>query len=134
MQKEIISYNGKKFIRYPESKSRSERVYYSGHFKINGVNKKIRLHVYKYLCEVGEIPIGYHIHHKDHNPLNNEINNLECKNGREHISEHGKNASEELKDIRRNILHTKARPVASLCTHSANPARLCTWPTPKISL
>ena len=36
----------------------------------------------------GEIPDGYVIHHKDHNPENNDINNLECLSNREHCQKH----------------------------------------------
>lgn len=36
----------------------------------------------------GEIPPGYHIHHKDHNPANNDISNLELISRREHAFIH----------------------------------------------
>jgi len=32
----------------------------------------------------GPIPKGYHIHHKDGNPYNNSIDNLECLSPEEH--------------------------------------------------
>ena len=88
MQTETISYRGTNFIRYPESKNRTERVYYSGWVKINGVQKKIRLHVYKYMCEVGEIPKGYHIHHKNEDTLDNKTDNFELLTHKKHISDH----------------------------------------------
>lgn len=90
MQKDIISYKGANFTRYPDGKSRSERVYYSGRVKFNGVSTKMRLHVYKYMCELGEIPKGFHVHHIDENPLNNELSNFELLPGGNHISEHVK--------------------------------------------
>lgn len=34
------------------------------------------------------IPKGYHVHHKDENPLNNSPENLEAKPGGEHLREH----------------------------------------------
>lgn len=34
----------------------------------------------------GEIPKGCHIHHKDSNPANNALSNLECVESREHLS------------------------------------------------
>lgn len=42
----------------------------------------------------GEIPIGFHIHHKDHNKDNNDILNLELKESFKHRSEHGKEHAE----------------------------------------
>ena len=35
-----------------------------------------------------EVPKGYEIHHKDGNPLNNDISNLECVSRSEHFKEH----------------------------------------------
>jgi predicted nucleic acid-binding Zn ribbon protein len=37
---------------------------------------------------LGERPEGHDIHHKDHNPSNNVVTNLEYKNKSKHISEH----------------------------------------------
>lgn len=34
----------------------------------------------------GDIPKGHHIHHKDADPANNQLSNLECLHGKEHIS------------------------------------------------
>ena len=36
----------------------------------------------------GKIPKGYHIHHIDGNPWNNDINNLECLTEKEHNEKH----------------------------------------------
>lgn len=38
----------------------------------------------------GEIPKGFHIHHKDGNKLNNSIENLELVSISEHLSNHAK--------------------------------------------
>lgn len=38
-----------------------------------------------------KVPSGYCIHHKDGNPFNNDIHNLECVSSHIHFSEHGKN-------------------------------------------
>ena len=61
-------------------------VWYS--FKINNKRKSIFLHrlVYKLFC--GDIPKGMHIHHKDKNPLNNSLANLELKEAKQHLREH----------------------------------------------
>ena len=37
-----------------------------------------------------KIPEGYVIHHKDHNPKNNNINNLQLMTAEEHLSHHHK--------------------------------------------
>ncbi len=52
--------------------------------------RKQSLHRYMYECEVGKIPEGYHIHHKDENPYNNTIDNFELIDGSEHLSMHSK--------------------------------------------
>lgn len=41
----------------------------------------------------GPIPKGYHIHHKDFNPGNDAIDNLECLSPGEHRSRHPQNRS-----------------------------------------
>lgn len=61
-------------------------IWYS--FRINNKRKSIFLHrlVYKLFC--GDIPKGMHIHHKDKNPLNNSLANLELKEAKQHLREH----------------------------------------------
>lgn len=61
-------------------------VWYS--FRINNKRKSIFFHrlVYKLFC--GDIPKGMHIHHKDKNPLNNSLANLELKEAKQHLREH----------------------------------------------
>lgn len=44
--------------------------------RVNGKNTS--LHRHKYSKEKGEIPHGFHIHHKDNNCFNNDIENLEA--------------------------------------------------------
>ena len=48
-----------------------------------------RLHRYIWRYYNGEIPDGYHIHHKDKDKTNNEIDNLECIPAFNHLSIHG---------------------------------------------
>lgn len=90
MESESVIYNGIKFIRYPESENRADRLYYrchSGHYK-----KGIRyLHRYVYEQEVGAIPSGHHIHHIDDNQLNNDPSNLECISSEDHAKYHHAN-------------------------------------------
>src|SRR3990167_3485277 len=78
---EQIIFNGKKYNRYPLSKKRELRVYYS---RTGGK----RLHVAIWEKENGNVPVGFQIHHKDKNPLNNNLSNLECLSASEHISSH----------------------------------------------
>lgn len=57
-------------------------------FKINNKRKSVGIHrlVYELFC--GYIPQGMQIHHKDKNPLNNSLNNLELKDAKQHLREH----------------------------------------------
>jgi hypothetical protein len=47
-----------------------------------------RLHQVVYEHFNGKIPDGYHVHHKDHNPVNNDIDNLGVMPASEHLSLH----------------------------------------------
>lgn len=77
--------------------------------KPNGWDAPKRLHVYVWEKHKGTISTGYAIHHKDHNPDNNEIENLEMVKISDHARYHvNLRDKEELKDI----LNEKARPKA----------------------
>lgn len=92
MESEIVTFKGTKFRRYPESKRRSDRVYFTPGIadKKKGVR---RLHEEIWMDANGPIPEGYHVHHADHDPLNNDLSNLVCIQGDEHHRHHA--ASEE---------------------------------------
>ena len=113
MEKEVISYQGRNFTRYPNSENRSDRCYYSGWVKIEQKWHKKRLHWFKYFTEKGEIPKGYDVHHIDGNTLNNEITNLQIIEIFKHRSEHQHNKTAEQKRLRDSILQNIARPKAS---------------------
>lgn len=85
---ESVIFNGIKFRRYPESESRSSRLYYvpDGRHRKNGVG---RLHQEVYKAHNGPIPPGYHVHHADHNALNNDPSNLVLIWGEDHLRHHG---------------------------------------------
>jgi len=54
-----------------------------GYMLISNPRLKIRsmlAHRYVWEAEVGDIPLGYHIHHKDGNKCNNNLTNLELVN------------------------------------------------------
>ena len=57
----------------------------------------------------GEIPKGFEIHHKDFNPLNNEISNLACLPGVLHQKEHAE------RNHRRGVL----KPPTAECRRAA---------------
>ena len=60
---------------------------YDGERYFSKANK--RLHVVKWEFYNGRVPKGFHVHHKDENPQNNEIKNLELIKGTDHLRLHG---------------------------------------------
>ena len=77
-----------------------ERFYLCG-FYFQHSGKRLHRAVWKY--HNGEIPKGYHIHHKDENRSNNSIENLEMIKGSEHLALHG--AEEKNKVNARKNMH-----------------------------
>ena len=73
---------------------------------------RIRMHQYVWACEKGEIPKGYHVHHKDGDKSNNDISNLELLTANEHSQKHWEEKSEEEKQWYRDNMNKKARPAA----------------------
>ena len=55
--------------------------------------KTVRIHRLVYEAFVGDIPKGFHIHHKDGNRQNNRIDNLELLHPAEHASESANHTS-----------------------------------------
>lgn len=62
----------------------------SGYMTLIGANKKIREHVFAFQSHHGFRPEI--VHHKDHNPLNNELTNLEGMCRKEHTRLHAQEA------------------------------------------
>lgn len=87
---ERIECDGAIFSRNPSAKNRSDRVYFKG---ISCLGKEY-LHRYIWRKHNGEIPKGHHIHHKDGDPLNNDIENLECISPAQHREHHGETWSD----------------------------------------
>jgi hypothetical protein len=85
---ETVIFNGIKFRRYPDADTRSARVYYvpSGNHRKAGIG---RLHQEIWKAAHGPIPEGYHVHHADHDPLNNDLSNLVLLDADEHLKHHG---------------------------------------------
>ena len=75
------TFNGKEYKLYPREK------YFSRGCK--------RMHSVVWEQSNGKVPKGFHIHHKDENTWNNSIDNLECIEGKEHLSEHGRKRFQE---------------------------------------
>jgi hypothetical protein len=90
---EVITYKGIRFRRYPDSPNWAEKSYYTPGIadKQRGVR---RLHEEIWIDAHGPIPDGCHIHHDDHDPLNNDLGNLVCLTSEEHAAEHEESWSE----------------------------------------
>lgn len=86
MGSERITFNGVTYYRYPDSPSRSKRVYYQRQGK--------NLHRAIWMAAHGEIPPGHEIHHADGDPLNNELDNLVLMD----ISEHRRLSADARRD------------------------------------
>ena len=98
---ELIVFRGVTFRRYPDSKNWADSVYYTpgGTDRARGVR---RLHEEIWMAHHGrQIPEGHHIHHQDHNPLNNDPSNLACLTEAEHAEHHA--------DERRGVCSPSAR-------------------------
>lgn len=66
----------------------SESTDSSGYLQV-GINGKMKLvHILVYKTFIGEIPKGYDVHHKDHNKLNNFVENLCLIEHKKHSLEH----------------------------------------------
>lgn len=78
--------------------------------KPKGSKRPIRLHQYVWEYYNGPIPEGYQVHHKDFNPDNNEIENLELLSKAEHLKYH---AGLQDKAWLRNNLLQNAIPAAA---------------------
>lgn len=72
-----------------------------------------RLHRYIWRYFNGDIPNGYHIHHKDEDKSHNDIENLECLPRYNHLSLHGHERFEKDRDAMIKNLNVNARPKAS---------------------
>ena len=75
---------------------------------ING--KRKRLHVYVWELYNGKVENGKHIHHKDGNKNNNDIDNLEQISSSEHSKLHGSQIQEDRKIAMHDNLIKNAIP------------------------
>ena len=88
-QPRVIVYRGTKFRRYPNSERRTDRVYYTPGIadRRKGV-QRLHQEVWKDAHGVKEIPLGYHVHHIDEDPFNNDPANLDLVLASDHLKEH----------------------------------------------
>lgn len=84
----------------------------TGYFLNAKTHKRLHVYVWEYY-NGSEVPKGYHVHHKDFNKKNNEIENLVLMSATEHSKLHGKSWDEERKESARKNLIEKAIPKAS---------------------
>jgi hypothetical protein len=59
-----------------------------GYYRATNRDKHISLQRYKWEKEVGKIPKGWDIHHKDRDKANNSLENLECLSKANHTKKH----------------------------------------------
>lgn len=95
--------DGFNFRLYPSEK------YFKGWCEINGIKKKTTAHRYVWEKNFGEIPKGFHIHHKDEDKTNNSIENLALVDPKQHSKLH---YNQERADKLRRNLEQNARPKA----------------------
>lgn len=109
---ESVFFNGVEFRRYPNAKNWSEQVYFRpGSSDARRGVENLHREIWKSIH--GPIPQGYHVHHKDTNPLNNDPENLVCIPSAEHQAHHAvAEKPEEFKRRRRNVLD-RVRHLAS---------------------
>lgn len=78
-----IQWGGRFYRRHPESKHRHLRVYWQ-----STTAPRSFLHRDIYVATHGPIPRGWHVHHIDHDSLNNDPNNLTVITAEEHAKHH----------------------------------------------
>ena len=84
------------------------KYYFDGGYYIS--KNRVRLHIYVWEKYNGSVPKGYHIHHKDFNSKNNDIDNLQLMTQHDHLALHG--SLEKNKAIARTNMNEFARPKA----------------------
>ena len=67
---ETATFQGNTYYRYPDSERISDRLY----FRNSGKGGYLHRVVWRFYN--GNIPEGHQVHHIDHNPANNDIDNL----------------------------------------------------------
>lgn len=108
---ETVEFEGQKFRRYPDSENRSDRFY----FKSHGWGGDPRyLHVSIYEHHHGPVAPGFHVHHEDGDPLNNDPANLATISASDHCRHHfdeRRSDPEFMARVRANL--DRIRPLAA---------------------
>lgn len=100
---EIVEFHGERFKRYPNSPRLELRRYFTS-------QGGRRLHRAIWEANYGQIPEGFHVHHKDGDTLNNAPANLECLPPAEHHREHEERVTPERR-VRRAEHAARIRPL-----------------------
>jgi hypothetical protein len=86
---DVVVWNGSKWRRYPDARQPNRRRYYQGYLE----GRLTSLHRAKWEKANGAIPNGHDVHHKDGNPLNNRLSNLQLLTVAEHRRLEGERGS-----------------------------------------
>lgn len=88
-RRDVVVFNGKTFVRYPDAKEKRHNSYYRYNKSSDGKKTTIYLHVAVWEnYHKKKVPKDHVIHHVDHNPLNNDISNLQLMGRAEHTTLH----------------------------------------------
>jgi DNA-directed RNA polymerase subunit RPC12/RpoP len=82
----VVTYKGVRYKRNPSAKQRSHRVYYAAP-RGSGADTLHR-DIWRDAHPGEDIPKGWHIHHDDHDPFNNDPGNLVLRSPKGHAAEH----------------------------------------------
>lgn len=104
-----VIFKGRAYHRYPDSPRRSHRVYYQYHATA-GV-RYLHRDIWLAAHPGEEIPEGWHIHHKDEDPFNNDPSNLVPLPPAEHNEVHPGDQSWEEENLLDHL--DRIRPLAS---------------------
>ena len=100
---------------YITSNTNSKGWYLSVRLKdSNGIRKSERIHVLVAKHFIGEVPKGYHVHHKDGNKQNNFVENLEIIHPRQHYKETISNNKNILLGLNNYNKYTKPKRIRQL--------------------
>jgi endogenous inhibitor of DNA gyrase (YacG/DUF329 family) len=108
---DVIVFKGIRYRRYPDAKTWAERSYYVPGVADRQKGRK-RLHEEIWSDANGPVPHNHHIHHADHDPLNNDLGNLVCVTSDDHHSHHSATLTPERREQMRAQIE-RIRPLAS---------------------
>jgi predicted nucleic acid-binding Zn ribbon protein len=104
-----VFYKGIQYRRYPDSPHRSHRVYYQR--RVQGGIEYLHRDIWRDNHPGEEIPAGWHVHHDDEDPFNNEPSNLVLLSPAEHSEVHPGDQSWEEENLLDHL--DRIRPLAA---------------------